>query len=111
VNDADWGIARNLVLVQISDGKIEEEWANAEKDGTKHKDAAFSIPGEDSKQPTVVRIPANLKDVNRIQATKIVNSTYAPNVLDAFLSSESREDVRLAIIAQKEKVMKPKRAI
>jgi hypothetical protein len=97
VKDSDWLECRNLVLCQIASGVIVEEWQDVEKDGKQHKESVFkdknTMPGDDPKQPTVVRVPAVFKDLNRPRAKKIIAETFNPKTLEAWADADVREDI------------------
>lgn len=108
INDAQWKECRNLVLCQIGDGVIVEEWLDVEKGGTRHLASVFcgkdTMPGDDPKQPNVVRIPSTFKDITRKRTDKVIEETYNPKTLQAWYDEESRDDVRVKIFRQLEGV-------
>lgn len=101
IDDAQWKDCRNLVLCQIADGVIVEEWLDVEKDGTKHKDAVFFIRHDDPKLvATTVRIPSTFKDITRKRTNQVIEETFNPKTLQAWYDDESRDDVRVKIFKQ-----------
>jgi hypothetical protein len=104
VDDKLWQEGRNLVLLRIADGVIVEEWQDVEKGGKLHKESIYkdenTMPGDDPKQPNVVRIPIVFKDLSRIRAKKIVEETFNPQTLKAWLDAEIREDVIKKLMEQ-----------
>lgn len=105
INDAQWKECRNLVLCQIADGAIVEEWLDVEKDGTKHKDAEFFVRHDDPKLvATTVRIPAIFKDITRKRTNQVIEETFNPKTLQVWYDDESRDDVRVKIFKQLEGV-------
>jgi hypothetical protein len=105
VDDEKWGKCRNLVLCQIGDGVIVEEFVDVEKDGNKHKEAAFSVKHDDPKLvATTVKIPATFKDITRRRTDDVINETFNPKTLQAWYDEEGRDDVRVKIFRQLEGV-------
>jgi len=108
VDDAQWKDCRKLVICQIGDGVIVEEWLYVEKEGTKHTASVFSgrdtMPGDDPKQPNTVRIPATFKDITRKRTDSIIAETFNPKTLQVWYDEESRDDVRVKIFKQLEGV-------
>lgn len=106
IPDAQWKECRDLVLCQIADGVIVEEWLDVEKNGKQHNDSVFrgnaTMPGDDPKQPNVVRIPATFKDITRKRTNQVIEETFNPKTLQVWYDDESRDDVRVKIFKQLE---------
>jgi len=105
VDDTDWGQARQLVLVQIANEDIEEEFQPVERGGKLHKTAKFFIPAELEKdQATTVRVPVPISGINGIRAKNIVEKAYNPSTLRKWLEEETRDTVRVVLFKQIEGV-------
>ena len=107
VDDNQWKQIRNLLLVQISNEALIEEWAEVEIGSAKHKDAAFSIPAELEKDmKTTVRIPVTFKDITRKRTDKVIAETYHPKTLQKWYEEDGRDDIRAKLFMQLEGVNK-----
>lgn len=107
IDDNQWKQVRNLVLVQIANEKIIEEWADVEINSVKHREAAFNIPAELEKdQKTTVRIPVMFKDITRKRTDKVIAETYHPKTLQKWYDDEGRDDIRAKLYQQLEGVNK-----
>jgi len=107
VDDEKWKACRDLVLCQIADGRIVEEWLDVEKNGAKHKEAVLSIRHEDAKlEATTVHVPATFRDITRKRIKDVVKETFNPKTLQAWYDDETRDDVRVMVFQQMEAVKK-----
>ena len=101
VDDAKWGKARNLVLIQIANEDIKEEWQDVPYDSVQHRKAVFSIPPEDEKNTgRVIRIPVTIRDIDSRRVPKIIEKTFNPKTLDYWFEIETREVVRVVLQKQ-----------
>lgn len=107
VDDDKWKQVRNLLLVQISNEAIIEEWTDVEINSTKHKEAVFCIPAENEKDlKTTVRIPVTFKDITRKRTDKVIAETYHPKTLQKWYEEDGRDDIRAKLFMQLEGVNK-----
>jgi hypothetical protein len=107
VDDVKWKDCRNLVLIQIANENIIEEWMEVEINGKPAKDAVFSIPAELEKDAkTTVRVPATFKDITRKRTDKVIAETYHPKTLQKWYEDDGRDDVRAKLFQQMEGVNK-----
>jgi hypothetical protein len=105
VDDTQWAGCRDLVLCQIANGDIVEEWQDVEKDGKEHKNATFSVRHDDPKlASTTVRIPITFKEITRKRIKDVIAETLNPKTLQAWYDDESRDDVRVLLFRQLEGV-------
>jgi hypothetical protein len=105
VSDEQWNECRNLVLCQIANDLIVEEWIDVEKNGKEHKNAKFSVPHDDAKlKDTTVRVPATFKDITRKRTKEVIAETFNPKTLQTWYDDEGRDDVRVQIFKQLEGV-------
>jgi hypothetical protein len=101
--DAQWKECRDLVLCQIADGVIVEEWLDVEKGGKEEKNAVLSVRHDDPKLvATTIRVPATFKDITRKRTDKVIEETFNPKTLQTWYDEESRDDVRVKIFKQLE---------
>ena len=107
VDDNQWKQIRNLLLVQISNEALIEEWTDVEINSAKHREAAFSIPAELEKDmKTTVRIPVTFKDITRKRTDKVIAETYHPETLQKWYEEDGRDDIRAKLFIQLEGVNK-----
>jgi len=107
VDDNQWKQIRNLLLVQISNEALIEEWTDVEINSAKHREAAFSIPAELEKDmKTTVRIPVTFKDITRKRTDKVIAETYHPKTLQKWYEEDGRDDIRAKLFMQLEGVNK-----
>jgi len=107
VEDDKWKQVRNLLLVQISNEALIEEWADVEINSVKHREAAFCIPAELEKDmKTTVRIPVTFKDITRKRTDKVIAETYHPKTLQKWYEEDGRDDIRAKLFMQLEGVNK-----
>jgi hypothetical protein len=105
VDDGQWAGCRDLVLCQIANGDIVEEWQDVEKDGKEDKNAVFRVRHDDPKlAATTVRVPITFKEITRKRIKDVIAETYNPKTLQAWYDDESRDDVRVLIFRQLEGV-------
>jgi hypothetical protein len=103
VLDVQWKECRDLVLCQIADGVIVEEWLDVEKGGKEEKNAVLSVRHDDPKLvATTIRVPATFKDITRKRTDKVIEETFNPKTLQTWYDEESRDDVRVKIFKQLE---------
>jgi len=103
IPDESWKTVRDLVLCQIADGKIIEEWIDVEKNGAKHKEAVLFVKSDDPKTAdTTVRVPATFKDITRKRTDAVIAETFNTKTLQDWYDNESRDDVRVKIFRQME---------
>jgi hypothetical protein len=101
--DAQWKECRDLVLCQIADGVIVEEWLDVEKGGKEEKNAVLSVRHDDPKLvATTIRVPATFKDITRKRTDKVIEETFNPKTLQTWYDEEARDDVRVKIFKQLE---------
>ena len=107
VDDNQWKQIRNLLLVQISNEALIEEWAEVEINSVKHREAAFCIPAELEKDmKTTVRVPVMFKDITRKRTDKVIAETYHPKTLQKWYEEDGRDDIRAKLFMQLEGVNK-----
>jgi hypothetical protein len=107
VEDDKWKQVRNLLLVQISNEALIEEWADVEINSVKHREAVFCIPAELEKdQKTTVRIPVTFRDITRKRTDKVIAETYHPKTLQKWYEEDGRDDIRAKLFMQLEGVNK-----
>jgi hypothetical protein len=106
VDDAKWGVCRNLVLCQIADEVIVEEWSEVERGSGDHKKAVFSTSCEGEKSKTTVRIPATFRDITRKRTDEVIKETFNVKTLQEWYDNDDRMDIRAKIYNQIEGVNK-----
>ena len=106
VDDEQWAGCRDLVLCQIANGDIVEEWQDVEKGGKQDvPNAVFSVRSDDPKlAATTVRVPITFKEITRKRIDAVIAETFNPKTLQAWYDDESRDDVRVKIFRQIEGV-------
>jgi hypothetical protein len=107
VDDLTWKLCRDLVLCQIANGDIVEEWQTVEKNGAQHKAAILSVPCEDEKlQVTSVRIPIVFKELTRKRLPAVIKETLNPALIVEWYKAENRDDICTALKRHMEEDLK-----
>jgi hypothetical protein len=110
VSNADWKLVRPLVLDQIENNIIKEEWVRVK--GIDAKDAplvcTLDMVVVDSVAATAeAYVPAILKDITRARVPKIIAETYDKRTLKRWYEDDTREDVLKRITIQLEVIDNP----
>lgn len=97
VDDNTWDIARSIVIGQIENKEIEEEWTKVKKDEYKKASAVYDSDYKrvDGTKHTSEEayVPATLQDFRVPRACQIVLKTYNKATLNKWNLKETRDEV------------------